>query len=179
MKKKIVTTGKAIVSGPWNLTDHNGVERSDKDFLGQWLLVYFGFTHCPDVCPDELEKVAKVVETLESDKELPNLQPLFVTIDPERDTKDVMKKYCEEFTPTLLGLTGTKEQLDEIYKYFRVYCKLGEKDDTGDYLVDHTIVTFLMKPDGTYADHFYKNSGTEEMIKNVMLRMKRYEKHQK
>lgn len=174
-KEKMIATyenvGSPQLGGSWRLTDHNGVERTDKEFFGKWLLIYFGFTHCPDICPDELEKIAKVVEHFNKQPDGPRVKPLFVTIDPERDTKEIMKKYCEEFTPELLGLTGTKEQLQNIYQKFHVYFKYGDKDETGDYLVDHTLLTYLMTPEGIYADHFSKRSSTEKVIQNMTLRM--------
>ncbi|XP_033764093.1 protein SCO1 homolog, mitochondrial-like [Pecten maximus] len=178
-KEKIMATygnvGSPQIGGAWTLTDHNEVERTDKEFRGKWLLVYFGFTHCPDICPDELEKIAKVVDHFNKQPNGPRVKPLFVTIDPERDTKEIMKKYCEEFTPELLGLTGTREQLQSIYEKFHVYFKYGEEDETGDYLVDHTLLTYLMTPDGLYADHFSKRSTFDKMIQNMTLRMDKKE----
>ncbi|XP_060069824.1 protein SCO1 homolog, mitochondrial-like [Ylistrum balloti] len=174
MKAAYKNVGSPQIGGSWILTDHNGIQRSSKEFKGTWLLIYFGFTHCPDVCPDELEKIAAVVKHFNSKPAGPKIKPLFVTIDPERDTKEIMKKYCEEFTPELLGLTGTKEELQDIYSKFRVYFRYGEPDNTGDYLVDHTLVTYLMTPDGIYSDHFGKKSTLDLIKENITLRMEKY-----
>lgn len=175
LKKKVETAGQVEIGGkPWTLTDHHGVARTDKDFEDQWILFYFGFTHCPDVCPDELDKVAKVVDALDKDSDLPKLKPLFVTLDPERDTKEVLKEYCEEFTPKLLGLTGTKEQLENIIKAYRIFYSKGPVDDSGDYLIDHTIVSYLVRPDGVFSDYFPKRVTEEMMVKQIGIRMKNF-----
>ncbi|OWF37136.1 protein SCO1 homolog, mitochondrial-like [Mizuhopecten yessoensis] len=173
MRAKFGNVGSPVIGGSWTLTDHNGHVRTDKDFLGKWLLIYFGFTHCPDICPDELEKLAKVVEHFNSKTDGPKIKPIFVTIDPERDTQEVMKKYCLEFSSEFLALTGTKEQLDDIYKKFHVFFYYGDKDETGDYLVDHTLLTFLMTPKGVYVDHFSNRVSLDSMIENISLRMEK------
>ncbi|XP_033764180.1 protein SCO1 homolog, mitochondrial-like [Pecten maximus] len=177
IKQNIESSGNIEIGGkPWTLTDHNGVERTDKDFLGQWVLFYFGFSHCPDVCPEELDKLAKVVEAFNERSDLPNIQPLFVTIDPDRDTPKVIKKYCKEFTPTLLGLTGTPEQLESIRKTYRIFFSTGPVDENGDYLIDHAIISYLVKPDGSFADYYPKRVNQKGMIQQIEIQMKKYEK---
>ncbi|XP_060075905.1 protein SCO1 homolog, mitochondrial-like [Ylistrum balloti] len=177
IKSHVGSTGRVDIGGkPWTLVDHNGVERTEKDFSGQWVLMYFGFTHCPDVCPEELEKMVQVVDSFNERKDVPNIQPLFITIDPARDTKEVIKKYCQEFSPTLLGLTGTEEQLEDIRKGFRIFFSTGPVDENGDYLIDHTIICYLTRPDGSFADYYPKRVDRKEMIKLIEIQMKRYEK---
>ncbi|KAI4533325.1 hypothetical protein MG293_016344 [Ovis ammon polii] len=146
-KERQRSIGKPLLGGPFSLTTHTGEPKTDKDYLGQWVLIYFGFTHCPDICPEELEKMIQVVDEIDSIPTLPNLTPLFITIDPERDTKEAIANYVKEFSPKLIGLTGTKEEIDQVARAFRVYYSPGPKDEDEDYIVDHTIIMYLIGPD--------------------------------
>ncbi|XP_070629196.1 protein SCO1 homolog, mitochondrial isoform X2 [Bos indicus] len=134
-KERHRSIGKPLLGGPFSLTTHTGEPKTDKDYLGQWVLIYFGFTHCPDICPEELEKMIQVVDEIDSIPTLPNLTPLFITIDPERDTKEAIANYVKEFSPKLIGLTGTKEEIDQVARAFRVYYSPGPKDEDEDYIV--------------------------------------------
>lgn len=175
-KERNKSMGKAAIGGDWKLVDHNGVTRTDKDFLGQWLAIYFGFTHCPDICPDEIEKMCQVVDMLEKSKDVPNLVPLFITVDPERDSKEAVKKYCAEFSPKLLGLTGTSQEIDVATRAYRVYYSAGPKDEDGDYIVDHTIVMYLINPKGEFVDYYGKDKTASQMAKSISGHMKVYAK---
>ncbi|OWF56773.1 protein SCO1 homolog, mitochondrial-like [Mizuhopecten yessoensis] len=180
IKQETQVVGKIEIGGkPWTLTDHNGVTRTDKDFEGQWVLFYFGFTHCPDVCPEELDKLAKVEAVFRQRNDLPSIQLLFVTLDPERDTPKAIKKYCKEFSPTLLGLTGTAEQLESMRKIYRIFFSTGPVDDSGDYLIDHAIISYLVRPDGSFADYYPKRVDKKTMVQQIEIKMKRYEKEKK
>jgi len=169
--------GKAQIGGEFeNLLDHTGRNKSSKDFLGKWVLLYFGFTHCPDVCPDELEKMVQVVDNLEKDPNLPRIQPLFITVDPERDSVKAISEYVKEFSPKLIGLTGTLEQINKVAKAFRVYYSAGPKDVDADYIVDHTIIMYLIDPEGKFVDYYGQNRTWEQISNAIHLQMLKYER---
>ncbi|XP_043944584.1 protein SCO2 homolog, mitochondrial [Protopterus annectens] len=164
----------AVGQGNFSLLDHNGKPRTKKDFFGKWVLMYFGFTHCPDICPDELTKMCEVVRILEKDPKLPEIQPIFVTVDPERDDVAAMAKYVKDFHPRLLGLTGTPEQVKEAGKDYRVYFSAGPKDEDNDYIVDHTIITYLLNPDGLFIDYYNRTKSDREIAESIRRHMATY-----
>ncbi|NXR75327.1 SCO2 protein, partial [Pycnonotus jocosus] len=164
----------ALGQGDFQLRDTSGRTRSKADFLGSWVLLYFGFTHCPDVCPEELEKLSRAVELLESDPALPPVQPLFVTVDPERDDAAALERYVRDFHPRLLGLTGSAEQVKAAAAAFRVYVSAGPRDADGDYVVDHSVLTFLLDPDGAFRDCYGRSRTAEELARSVKGHMDSY-----
>ena len=140
----------SAIGGPFRLTSTNGGEVTDADFRGQPFLVFFGYTHCPDVCPTVLFQLSQVLRSMDRDKQM---KALFITVDPERDTPAVMKEYLSSFDPHIVGLSGTRQQIDAVEKAYRVYSQ--KEPGTGtDYAMDHTAVVYLMDKDGRFATAF-------------------------
>ncbi|KAJ9185385.1 hypothetical protein P3X46_005026 [Hevea brasiliensis] len=134
------SVGKAAIGGPFNLINHDGKNVTEKDFVGNWTLIYFGFTHCPDICPDELQKLAAAVDKIK-EKSGFELVPVFISVDPERDTVEQVREYVKEFHPKLIGLTGNPDEIKKAARAYRVYYMKTAEEDS-DYLVDHSIVMY-------------------------------------
>jgi protein SCO1/2 len=140
--------GTAAIGGPFNLTDQDGQPFSDKDLKGKSFLVFFGFTHCPDVCPTTLFEISEVLRKL--GPEADHTAALFISVDPERDTPAAMKDYLANFDPHLRGLTGDAAALDAVAKAYRVYYKKVALEG-GDYTMDHTAIVYLMDKEGRFV----------------------------
>jgi protein SCO1/2 len=133
------------------LLDGNRKAVTDKDFRGKFMLVYFGYTFCPDVCPTTLNEVAEAMDKLGPNAA--RVQPIFITVDPRRDTPDVMKQYAASFSPQLLGLTGTPEEIAKVAKEYRVYyAEHRTGPGPNDYSMDHSSILYLMGPDGQFIE---------------------------
>jgi len=141
----------AAIGGPFKLTDQNGQAVSDQDLHGRPFLVFFGFTHCPDVCPTTLFEVSEILRALGRDAD--RTRALFITVDPERDTPSVMKDYLSSFDPHLWGLSGDPAAIAAIAKGYRVYYKKVPLDQGG-YTMDHTAIVYLMDKDGRFVSPF-------------------------
>lgn len=171
-KSQIVGTSKALIGGPFNLTDHTGAKKSDKDYKGKFMLVYFGYSFCPDICPTDLQKMASALELAKPKSE--KVEPIFITIDPERDTPKQLASYVTNFHPRLTGLTGSVEEIKAIKKAYKVYgVKVDEngkpsKNVKGtDYLMDHSPQTFLMDPDGNFIRYFRFNNTPKDIASAI------------
>lgn len=164
----------ALGQGDFSLLDHRGERRTKKDFLGSWVLLYFGFTHCPDICPDELDKLSAVVAALDRDPSLPLVQPLFITVDPDRDDVPALARYVKDFHPRLIGLTGTSEEVKQAGKDYRVYASPGPKDEEGDYIVDHTILIYLVTPDGLFLDYYNRMKNQDQITGSIRNHIRNY-----
>lgn len=150
------------IGGAFSLVDQDGRRLTEADFRDKWMLVYFGYTWCPDACPLGLTTVAEALDQLPAGT-AEQIQPVLISVDPERDTPAVLKEYVAAFHPRLLGLTGTPEEAQAAAKAWRVYARKGEPRADGGYLVDHSTFTYLMAPDGTYATHFGHDATPEAM----------------
>jgi protein SCO1/2 len=162
-----VASGAARIGGPFSLVDDEGKPVTDADFRGRYMLVYFGFTYCPDVCPTSLNRNMQALDRLD-EAQAEKVQPILISVDPERDTPEHMKEYVGHFGPDLRGLTGTPEQVAAAAKAYGVYyAKVPNVDDPQNYLVDHTSITYLMGPDGKFVQHFRHDLPPEEMAEQL------------
>ena len=146
-------TGTALVGGPFSLTDQDGRKVTDKDFLGKYMLVFFGYTYCPDICPTELQVMSAALDNLRAKAD--EIQLIFITFDPQRDTPEVLKQYVTNFHPRLIALTGTPEEIAVAAKAYRVfYSKIENSSGPDTYLMDHSTITYLMDREGKFLKHF-------------------------
>jgi protein SCO1 len=153
--------GAALIGGPFRLVDQNGQARTDADFRGQYLLVFFGYTYCPDVCPTTLQTISTAFDKLGADAA--KVTPIFITVDPDRDTPQVMKAYAANFTPRLVALSGNAADIASAARAYRIYYKkVGEG---ADYSMDHTALIYLMGPDGRYIAHFGPETTADDIVK--------------
>jgi cytochrome oxidase Cu insertion factor (SCO1/SenC/PrrC family) len=173
--------GKPKLGGPWTLYDsQTALPVTTEDLKGKYWMCYFGFTYCPDICPEELEKQKAVIEgvdkTLESEGLSGIVQPVFITVDPRRDTLAQTRMYVKEFHPRLMGLTGAPEHIKRVTRLFRVYYNEGirTKNDEGeeDYLVDHSIIHYFMSPNNELVDFYGKNLTADEMISKIVAEIR-------
>ena len=144
-----VHSQSASLGRPFTLTEADGKTVTDKDFRGKYTLIYFGYTSCPDVCPTTMADLGIALKKLGAGAD--EVQPLFITVDPGRDTPGVLKSYVTDFSPRLIGLTGSPDQIARVEREFHVYAKVHKPaDGSGDYSVDHSSLFYLMGPDGRF-----------------------------
>ena len=161
-----VTSGRASIGGPFNLVDQNGKRVSNADFRGRFMLVYFGYTFCPDVCPLELQTMTEALAKL-SPEMAHEVVPVFITVDPARDTVAVMHDYVAAFGPRLVGLTGSEPEVKAAMGAYRVYAAKADPGVTRDYLVNHSAFVYLMGPDGRYVTHFGHDTDAASMAQGI------------
>lgn len=140
------------IGGPFTLVADDGRTVTDRTYRGKWLLVFFGYTHCPDVCPATLNTIAAALRQL--GPEAARVQPLFITVDPTRDTPQVLKNYAKAFDPRIVGLTGTAAQIAAVAHEYKVYFSPDESAQERDYQVDHSAFVYLMDPQGKFVQLF-------------------------
>jgi cytochrome oxidase Cu insertion factor (SCO1/SenC/PrrC family) len=157
--------GNGGLGGELHLIDQDGKPTDDTTFKGHWRLVYFGYTFCPDVCPTELQTMVDALETLGPKAD--GIQPIFVTIDPARDTPEKLKNYVGLFHSRLVGLTGTPQQIAAAARAYRVYYAKSPGADPDSYMMDHSSFVYLMKPDGTLATVFPAGTPSDAMAKGI------------
>ncbi len=159
---------KIQLGGPFELTDHWGDKVTDVDFHGKNTLIFFGYTFCPDVCPTALTTISTALDILGDASS--DINALFVTVDPERDTPAYLKEYLEHFHPAFIGLTGDSSQIKKIAKAYGVYYARAQEEDSDpdDYLMDHTSLVFLMDPAGQYKTHFSHTVTSEQMAEKIL-----------
>lgn len=163
-----------IGGGKFKLVDHNGQPFTEQNLLGKFSLIYFGFSHCPDICPDELDKLGCWLDDLESEGIKP--QPIFITCDPARDTPDVLKEYLKDFHDGIIGLTGSFDDVKKVCKQYRVYFSTPPEVKPGqDYLVDHSIFFYLMDPEGEFVDALGLNFNNKTGSERIKEHIKQYE----
>jgi cytochrome oxidase Cu insertion factor (SCO1/SenC/PrrC family) len=162
----ILMWNREPVGGPFELIDHTGSVRTERDFHGKLMLVYFGFTWCPDVCPTDLQAIGLALDKLGADAA--GVQPLFISVDPERDTTDHLAEYVPLFHPRLIGLTGSADAIRRVADAYKVYyAKVSVGKNPSDYTIDHTAFIYLMDRDGNYLGFFPPGTSADRMIEII------------
>jgi protein SCO1/2 len=165
---QVETSGKALIGGPFSLVDQTGKTVTDKDFRGRYMLVFFGFTHCPDVCPAELQVMADALGQL--GPKASKIVPVFISLDPERDRPEAVGAYVKNFGPNFVGLTGSPEAIAAAAKAYRVsFSKFEYKDSNGQsgYSIDHSTLLYLMDKNGEYITHFSYGTPAAKMVETL------------
>ena len=160
-----VMWNKEPIGGAFALIDHNGDRRTDADFRGKLLLIYFGFTYCTDVCPTDLQAIATAVDKLGASGEA--VQPIFITIDPEKDTPEQLKSHLALFHPRLIGLTGDAKQIKQVARTYKVYYAKTVPARKADYVIDHTGFIFLVGANGQYLGFFPPGTSADRMVEVI------------
>ncbi|MFN3371926.1 MAG: SCO family protein [Sphingomonadaceae bacterium] len=162
----------AAVGGPFRLVDETGRRVTDASFRGQWRLMYFGFTYCPDVCPMDAAKLGEAMRILEArnPRAAARVQPLFVTVDPERDTPEALAEFTENFHPRLIGLTGSRAEIDAALKAYRIFAARVEGATPGSYTYDHTAIFYLFDAQGRPVQFLAAPTATPEALADMLAR---------
>jgi protein SCO1/2 len=164
------TSMTGVIGGPFTLVASDGRTVTDQAFRGKWMLIYFGYTSCPDACPTALNNMGVALDRLGSDAA--SLQPVFVTVDPKRDTPEALAEYLKSFDPHIVALSGTEEQVSAVVKGYRVYVEVQPGGDK-DYLVNHSSFFYLINPEGKFVNIVHGNVSGEELADRVRQLMQR------
>ena len=159
------TTGAELIGGAFTLTDHTGKQVTDKDFRGKYLVIFFGFTHCPKVCPLGLHTITQALKMLGPPAE--KVTPIFITVDPERDDVARLATFVRSYDPRLIGLTGSSDAIKSVAGAYRAYYKKLDVADSDNYNMDHSSVIYFMDPDGHFLTHFTSELGAEEIASRM------------
>ncbi|MBL42486.1 MAG: SCO family protein [Rhodospirillaceae bacterium] len=166
---------KSLIKSNFNLIDQNSKIVTNEDFYGKFTLIFFGFTFCPDVCPNTLNKISIAYDLLQEDIKK-SLKVIFITVDPERDNFRIMNKYVSAFNKEFIGLTGSEKRIKQAADSMGVYFKKNViNDTTNEYLIDHSSIKFLMDKKGSYLAHFSRDLSAEELSKRISEKIKNYE----
>lgn len=162
-------TGQADIGGPFTLTDSRGNQVSDADFRGNLMLVAFGYTSCPDICQMMLHTISQAVDDVGD--QAAELAPIFITIDPDRDTPQVLSGHLSNFHPAIRGLTGSPAAIQQAAAAYRVYYEKAEGPEPGNYLINHSSYIYLMDRKGGYLAHFNHHAEPNEMVQAILAAM--------
>ncbi len=165
-------TAAVKIGGPFTLVSHTGDRVTEATYRGRFLFVYFGYGYCPDICPTELANMAVTLDHMGATSE--KVQPLFVTIDPARDTPKFLAEYVAQFHPTMVGLTGTDQQIAHIAKQYRVFYRKAEDASASEYLMDHSNFIYLLGPDGKFLSMFRGGTDPAAIAKTIAKYVENY-----
>ena len=172
----IKSTESVPIGGPFRLVNQRGQTVKNTDFPGKHLLIFFGFSNCPDVCPMAINEIALTLKLLKDKAD--QIQAIFVSVDPERDTPEVLDKFVAAFDERIIGLTGTIQQIEDVTKAYRIYYqkalpkeKEDQPKDKAFYQVDHSAIIYLMSPTGEYIRHFSHGTSSDDMAKDILKRL--------
>jgi cytochrome oxidase Cu insertion factor (SCO1/SenC/PrrC family) len=170
VNKPAASQGQAAIGGAFSLVDQDGKAVTDQDFKGKFALIFFGYTYCPDVCPGELQTIAAALDKLGSAGD--KLVPVFISVDPSRDTVSQMAQYVKNFHPRLVGLTGSEEQVRTAAKAYHVYYAKAENPSSPDaYAINHSAYAYLMGPDGRFVKHFAYGMPEDKLAEALLKAM--------
>jgi protein SCO1 len=174
----VETRGRPSLGGPFVLVNTDGEVVTQADFLGSWTFFYFGFVHCPEICPVELNRMSKVVDAVRAERPNQPIKPLFVSCDPRRDSLLAIREYLSVFHKDFIGLVGTPKQVNDACKSYRIYYSVPSDSviETDDYLIDHSIAIFLFDPKGQFVDFFGNRYDEKEIAEKVVRYMGNYER---
>lgn len=171
----VVMWGKEPIGGPFRLVDHTGATRTDADFLGKLLLIYFGFTYCSDACPIDLQSISQALDRLGPLADA--VQPLFITIEPDKDTPEQLKGYVTQFHPRLIGLTGDPREVRKVARAYKVYAAKSAPSERDDPNVDHSSLVYLVDAAGKYVGYFPPGTSADRMVEVIRQQLAALAQH--